>query len=78
MRAQALADYRAGRTSVPPWNDGWASDEARREYFRNYQRRRRSAKRTTGAVSRITAGESMEHNDVRAAEQEVTPNIFVD
>lgn len=47
MRQHTSDQWRAGRTSVPPWMKGWKSAEARREYYREYMRRWRDARRTS-------------------------------
>jgi hypothetical protein len=50
LRQQTLNEFRAGRTTVPPWREGWTSDEARKAYFREYMRRWRRRRRETAVA----------------------------
>lgn len=47
IRKHTRDQWYAGRTTVPPWMEGWKSAEARREYYRDYMRRWRDARRTS-------------------------------
>lgn len=45
LRRETLAAFQPGPGKVPPWKEGWASDDARKKWFREYRRRRRSQQR---------------------------------